>query len=224
MTQQCQFKVKDKEMIEYETDVEGSDILKGGGGAPIPGVYHCQVDKATEHGDEGFVELECTVVSPGTECGKTFRHRCYFRASDAEKSLTCRKISLGTAIRLGLTTQAAYEADKAAGRPHGIEWMDACGKQFIGDLKGREYERQDGSKGQGVNASFYAIDGERARKRVASFDTELLSLIDSFAPTAMAPPPQQPQHRPPTNAPTQARQQTTAPAAPAAGQFSYDDI
>lgn len=210
-------------MIDYETDIESSELLKGGG-APAPGVYHCQVENATEHGDAGYVELTCVVCSPGTECGKTYKHRCYFRASDAEKTMTCRKISLGTAIRLGLTTQAAYEADKAAGRPHGVEWLDAVGKQFIGDLKAREYDRADGSKGHGVNASFYSIDDERARKRVASFDTELLSLIDSFAPTAMAPTPQQPQHRPPTNAPTQARQQTTAPAAPAAGQFSYDDI
>ncbi len=212
-------------MIDYETDIESSELLKGGG-APAPGVYHCQVENATENGDAGYVELVCVVCSPGSEAGKTFKHRCYFRASDAEKTLTCRKISLGTAIRLGLTTQAAYEADKAAGRPHGIEWLNACGKQFIGDLKGREYERQDGSKGQGVNASIYSIDDEKARKRVGAFDVELLSLVDGFVTTATQPQTQTtPQvTQPPVNAPSQARPQPTQQTPQPAGQFSYDDI
>lgn len=209
-------------MIDYETDIESSELLKGGG-SPAAGVYHCQVENATEHGDAGYVELTCVVCSPGTECGKTFRHRCYFRASDAEKTLTCRKISLGTAIRLGLTTQAAYEADKAAGRPHGVEWLDAVGKQFIGDLKAREYDRADGSKGHGVNASFYSIDDERAKSRVAAFDQELLSLVNGFgaAPAAAT---QQPPRTPPVNAQSQAPPQQTQPDQQPAGQFSYDDI
>jgi hypothetical protein len=231
-------------MIEFETDTPAEDILKGGPGAPAPGVYHCQVENATEHEAEGYIELKCLVCSPGPENGKTFNDRVYFMGRDPEKTATARKIALATAIRLGLTTLAAYEADKRAGRSHGIEWLDACGKQFIGDLKANEYTRQDGSKAQGVNASIYAIDDERAAKRCLAgggFDLDLLSLVLPGGPVTAAPaaapaattsttPPVA--KNPPANALAQAKpaqqhspQQQQQQSKPAAAPASiYDDI
>lgn len=218
-------------MIEFETDIPSEDLLKGGGGLPAPGVYHCQVESADEHESEGHIKLKCSIVSPGSESGKTFNHNVYFVGRDAEKTLIARKIALGTAIRLGLTTQAAYDADKQAGRNHGIEWLGCVGNQFIAELKAREYDRDDGSKGQSVNASIYAIDDDRATKRLqagAGFDLDLLSLVLPGGPVT-APLPAT--TKPPANAPSQAKAPTQPPQqqqqqakAPAQAQSVYDDI
>ncbi len=201
-------------MIEFETDIPSEEILKGGGGGwPAPGVYHMQVDHADEHESEGFIQLKTSILSPGTETGKTLERRVYFRGKTDESTVTCRRITLATAIRLGLTTQAAYDADKQAGRNHGVEWVNCVGNQFIGEIKSENYTRNDGSAGQkAVLDSIYPIDEARATKRVldgVGFDLDLLSLVLPGGPVTAAPTVAK---NPPANAPSQAKAPPTPPS------------
>lgn len=205
----------------------GEEVNKGFELLPA-GHYHCQVDEANEKESENCVELKCQIVSPGPCCGRTFTKQIKFGVGDTvEDRKKSIEAAIRNAIRLGLTTEAAYEADRLAARPHPVDWAQgAPGAQFVCNVVYKPFKSD--RTGEMVPWNQYYIEDihdDKARAK-ANCDPDLLVLVEGLKPdNPFGNPPQQQ---------AAAAQPVAAGAAPAAAQpvtangaaksTIYDDI
>lgn len=167
--------------IAFDTEGlrSGDDLAKGFELIPA-GNYHCQVDDAAEKESDYCVELKCSIVSPGPQCGRTFKERVNFKGSTPEKARGAREGAIRTACRLGLTTMAAYEADRAAGKPHLVEWeANAPGSQFICTVVETHFIGRDGDKVPKNEFKIFDIHDDAMRGKTHC-DPSLLELVEGL--------------------------------------------
>lgn len=209
--------------ISFDTEgmADADNLTKGFELIP-KGHYHCQVQEAVEKESDFCIELKCQILSPGPQCGRTFKERVNFRGGDREKTIKAQQMAMRTAIALSLTTKEEYEADRIAGKPHVVEWEGAApGVQFICAVTESSFKGRDGDMIPKNEFRIHSIRDNAARGK-AVCDPAFLELIEGL--DADPPAPQSAAALPPKPAPVAPAAARTAPTPAPASSMNYSDI
>jgi|LSQX01.3.fsa_nt_gb hypothetical protein len=123
---------------EFGTDYDTSKME--GFDNPEPGKYHFEVtrvdeDAISKRSGKAQMEVDMEVLAGTTPDQEAKSHREFFSwTADAEKR------ALQFAVAVGLTTVEELEAKKQAGVNPVIDFNQAVGRQFLGELREEEYE------------------------------------------------------------------------------------
>lgn len=182
------FDIDADEMDEWGGSKE---VQKGGPGRPDPGDYHAQVEDAKE--DDDKIELHCVIVSPGDQCGKTFKHQIWKRSNRTDENgepieetredrLERKKRATQTAIRLGMISEEEYDRRLAAKQGVSLDFVEqAPGCQFIAHVVPNEFkDKRTGEQVKTTRAFINSINDERSRKNVKSWDQTLLAVLQGM--------------------------------------------
>lgn len=169
---------------------ESKEVTKGGPGRPAPGNYHAQVDDVRV--DDDVIELQCVVVSPGSELGKRFPVKLYKHGGNRkdkngdpidespEEASERRKRAVRTAINLGMITEAEYDRRLAARQGISLNFAEQAPTcQFIAHVVPNKFKNDQGQEVNTTRAFINSINDPRAKKNVKSWDQTLLAMLEA---------------------------------------------